>query len=73
VAAGSQFLPFEKDVDVVPVAECASDLGVRFRIDVFEPVHRLVGEHDAPAESVVGPIAFNDRDVPGRIGLLGEN
>ncbi len=73
VAAGSYFLSFEENVDVVPVAERASDFGVRFRVDVFESVHRLVGEDDAPAESIVGAIALNDRDVPGRIGLLGEN
>src|ERR1700722_16737452 len=73
VAAGSYLLPFEKNVDVVPVAKGASDLRVGFRVDVFEPVHGLVGEDDAPAKSVVGPIAFDDRDVPGRAGLLGEN
>ena len=35
-----------------------------------KPCHRLVGEHDAPAEGVVGPVALVDLDARARQRLL---
>ncbi len=58
------------DGDVVPIGEVRSD---RFGTDGIvggEIGERLVGEHDAPAEGVVGPIALDDGDVMRRIAQL---
>jgi hypothetical protein len=44
------------DLDVVPVVETADDGGVRRRVGHAEVVHRLVGEDDAPAKGIVGPL-----------------
>ena len=58
------------DVDVVPVVEGAGDFLRGFRVGRFEVAHRVVREHDAPAERVVGPVALDDTDRVLRIGLL---
>jgi hypothetical protein len=58
------------DIDVVPVVEGAED-GARGRLVGRDQVaQRLVREHHAPAESVVGPVALDDRDLMRRILLL---
>ena len=40
------------------------------RVGRAQVAERLVGEHDAPAEGVVRPVALDDGDVVGRIALL---
>ena len=63
VAAGADRPPAEMDVDVVPVVERVGDLARRLRIGGFEVAERLVGEHHAPAERVVGAVALEHADV----------
>jgi hypothetical protein len=70
VSAGRDRAALEMDVDVVPVAERVEDIGVCFRIGGRQVAEGLIGEHDAPAKRVVGPIAFDDGDVVPLIGLL---
>ena len=60
VAAGGRGRAAVVDVDVVPVVEAAGDCRVRGRVGGAEVLHRAVGEHDAPAEGVVGPVALVD-------------
>jgi hypothetical protein len=72
VSARADRAALEVDVDVVPVIERVADLGVRFGLGESEVAERLVGEHDAPAECVVGPIALDYGDLPARVRALGE-
>jgi hypothetical protein len=60
------------DVDVVPVGEVVRDRLKRLGIGLTKILHRLVGEHDAPAERVVDGVALDDRDLVGRVRLLHE-
>jgi hypothetical protein len=53
VPAGAHHMPLVVDMDVVPVGEVRGNRAVR----------GLVGEHDAEAEGVVGPIALGDADA----------
>ena len=62
VAARADRAPAEVDVDVVPAVERAGDLARRLRIRGFEVAERLVGEHDTPAERVVGAVALEHAD-----------
>src|SRR5262249_52214687 len=52
----------EMDLDVIPVGEMADDGAVAFAIVALEGVERLVGEHDAEAEGIVGAIALEHDD-----------
>ncbi len=70
VAAGGDLRALEEDVDVVPVVEAAQDLGVALRIGLPEVVQCRVGEHDAPAERVVGAVALEHGDLVPSVGLL---
>jgi len=58
VAAAADQLPAEMHIDVVPMIEAVDDGVMRLRIDIAKSGHRLVGEHDAPAERVVRPVAL---------------
>src|SRR5215472_2169649 len=69
MAAGGNLAASEVNVDVVPVAEGAGNLVVAFLVDGFEAIHRLIGKDDAPAESIVRPVALDHRDFPRGIGL----
>ena len=60
-------------LDVVPVMEVRDDRVMRLRIHVPEPLHRLVGEHHAPAEGVVRTVALIDLDAGVRMRLLHED
>ena len=60
-------------VDVVPVVEVGHDRVVRLAVDVAKALHRLVREHDAPAEGVVGPVALIDLDPGARQRPLEED
>src|SRR5439155_7171877 len=57
---------------VAPVGEAPADALVGDRIAGLESVERLVGEHHAEAEGVVGPVALVERDLPARPGFLRE-
>ena len=62
VAAGADLAAADVDLDVVPVVERIEDLrGASSGSAVLQVAERLVGEHDAPAEGVVGPVALDDR------------
>jgi hypothetical protein len=50
--------------------EAVDDGVVRLRIDIAKAGHRLVGEHDAPPERVVRPVALVDFDQRVRQRLL---
>ncbi len=60
------------DVDVVPVMEPLLDRAQRRGVGVGDLLQRGVREHDAEAEGVVGPVAFEDRDVSRGVVLLEE-
>ena len=65
MAARGDHLAPEVDVDVVPVGKAVEDLGRALRVVGAQVVHGLVGEDDAPAEGVVGPVALDDDDLVG--------
>jgi hypothetical protein len=56
------------NVDVVPVREVVRDRAVSRLIRVREILQRRIGEYDAPAERVVGPIALVHDDLV--LGIL---
>ena len=70
MAARGDGAALEVDVDVVPTAERTGDLLVGLRVRRTQITERLIGEHDAPAESVVRPVPLQYADVVGRIALL---
>ena len=69
MAAGGRGRAAVMDVDVVPVVEAAGDRRVRRRVGGLEAFHGAVGEHDPPAESVVGAVALVDLHAGPRQGL----
>src|SRR5262245_50112928 len=60
-------------VDVVPVGEVGGDVPVARLVGAAEVRERLVREHDAEAERVVGAVALGDRDVGVGVTLLDED
>jgi hypothetical protein len=60
----------EVDVDVVPVIEGLQDGARGLFVRGDQLAQGLVGEHDAPAEGVAGPVTLDHRDVVRRILLL---
>ena len=70
VAGGADHAPFDVDVDVVPMRECARDLGLGLRVGAGQILERPIGEDDAPAEGVGGPVALEDRDFVAPVLLL---
>jgi hypothetical protein len=63
VAAGGDDAAADMDVDVVPVGKAGRDALERLGIRRPEVLHRLIGEHHAPAERIVRPVAFQHRDL----------
>ncbi len=55
------------DVDVVPVGERGLDCRPARGVGAGKVLERLIGEHDAPAEGVVGAVALVDGDLVARI------
>ena len=51
------------DIDVVPVREAGGDGVERRGISGAKISHRLVGEHDAPAEGIAGTVPLVDGDL----------
>ena len=62
VAADAVGRAAEMDLDVVPIGEVADDGAVALAVVALERVERLVGEHHAEAEGVVGPVALEHGD-----------
>ena len=60
----------EMDLDVVPVGKVPDDGAVALAVIAFERVERLVGEHHAEAEGIVGPVALEHGDAGLRPCLL---
>jgi len=73
VTAAPDHLALEVNVDIVPVIEAAGDRIVRRPVRVLEALHRLVREHDAPAEGVIRAVALVNLDPRLRQGLLEED
>ena len=73
MAAGDDAAFLEKDVDIVPVMEISLDFGYDLGVILAEAIHGLVREHNSPPEGTVGLIAFEYRDLAGRVGLLHQN
>jgi hypothetical protein len=70
VAARGHLLALEVDVDVVPVIERFQDRACGLLIGIGQVAQRLVREHHAPAEGVVGTVALHHRDLVCGILLL---
>ena len=70
VPGAADRLAVEDEIDLVPVDEHVADRVIARRVVVAEIVQRLVGEDDAEAETVVAPVALEDRDPPARPRLL---
>ena len=70
VAGRADRLAMDMDFDIVPMREFRGDRRAGDRIVRHQVLDRLVGEDDAPAERVVGPVAFEDVDVVRRIAQL---
>jgi hypothetical protein len=60
------------DVDVVPAREMLGDRAEAGLVGRGEVAQRLVGEDDAPPESVVGRVPLEHHDLMARIRLLHE-
>ena len=67
MAAGPHYAAADMHLDVVPVMQLAGDRVGALGVSGAQVGHRLVGEHDAPAERVLGAVAFGHRDR--RIGV----
>jgi hypothetical protein len=63
VAADALDVALAMDLDVVPIGEGGGELGVALLVVGLEGVERLVGEHHAEAEGVVGAVALVDVDL----------
>ena len=72
MAARNHLVAADVDLDVVPVVEGTEDLAGRLRVRGLQVAQRLVGEHDAPAEGVVGLVALHDADPVRRVLLFHE-
>ena len=60
----------EMDLDVVPVGKVPDDGAIALAVIALERVERLVGEHHAEAEGIVGPVALEHGDARLRPCLL---
>ena len=67
VSARGDLRAADVDLDVVPVREAVEDLRRAFGVGGLQVAERLVGEDDAPAEGVVGLVAFDHDDLVRRI------
>ena len=61
------------DVDLRPAREVTGDLRVGGGLGRLDRLQRLVGEHDAEAERVVGRVALVDVHVERRLELLDQD
>ena len=72
MASGAHRLSFEKHLDVVPVVERIANQFGSVRISGLQVLQGLIAEHHAPAEGVVGAVAFDHGDLVRRVLLLHE-
>ena len=72
VPAAGVHLAAEVHVDVVPAGELALHRRVDAAVGVLDAAERLVREHDAEAERVVGRVPLPDGDLAGGVQLPGE-
>ncbi len=70
VPGGTDRLPVDMDVDIVPMGEFVADHRGGDWIVRHQILDRLVGEDDAPAERVVGPVALEQVDFVPRLAQL---
>src|SRR5262245_10166073 len=61
------------DPRVLPISQKGQHGRVALRVVHLEGIERLVGEHDAEAEGVVGAVALEHGDARLRPGLLRED
>jgi hypothetical protein len=61
------------DLDVIPIGEVADDCATALVVVSLEGVERLVREHHAEAEGVVGPVALEHGDARLRPSLFHED
>jgi hypothetical protein len=61
------------DLDVVPIGEVADDGAIALAVVALERVERLIGEHHAEAERIVGTVALEHGDARRRPRLLHQN
>jgi hypothetical protein len=70
VTGRAHLLAAEIDLDVVPVVEGVENRVGAWCVGRAQIAERLVREHYSPAERVVRPVAFDDRDFVLRIAAL---
>src|SRR5262249_44031080 len=70
MSARPHHLTMEEEIDLVPVRELRRNAFVGLAVITHQIVERLVGEHDAEAERIVGLVSLVNRDVMRRIALL---
>jgi hypothetical protein len=70
VTGGTLPASLEPDFDIVPMIEGILDNGGAFGIPRLHRLHRRVREDDAPAECVIGAVAFDDGNGMFRMKLL---
>src|ERR1043165_2122826 len=68
--AGGDDLAAVVHIDVVPVRKIVENLCRAFGVDLLQVLHRLVGEHHAPAECIVRLVALDDLHPMARIEAL---
>ena len=73
VPGGRERAALVVDVDVVPVGEARRDVAVARLVGLPEVVERVVRQHDAEAERVVGAVALDDLDARVRPAFLDED
>ena len=73
VPARLEHVALEVGVDVVPVGEVRRDLAIARLVGAPQVRERLVREHDAEAEGVVGAVALGDRHAGLRMARLDED
>ncbi len=67
VAAAAHRFALEVHLDVVPAVEGVADRRAGNGVGLPQIAHGGIGEHDAPAEGVIGAVALDDHDVVGRV------
>ena len=73
VAADAVGRAAKMDLDVVPIGEVADDGAIALAVVALERVERLIGEHHAEAERIVGTVALEHGDARRRPRLLHQN
>ena len=70
MAAGAHHRAAVMHGDVVPVDEGIADRSGTLDIVSVKVRQRVLGQHDAPAEGIVGLVALDDDDLVRRIAQL---